>query len=214
VTRDTSAGLQLRTGAALVAVVAAGGLYFAFRPQEGMVDGWFSFVEQSGHHWWYMVVTWLRYPVVVVAGSLLAAAVCFRRDRPRFWACLFGPPVALATCELVIKPLVGRTLGGVYSYPSGSTVGAAALATVAVLATPIRWRTIAVVVVSLYTLWMAVAVVGLQWHYPTDSLAGVVYGVGVVLVADGLAWKVAVRLRDGSSPAVGPVGSRSAPPGG
>ena len=54
-TRDTSAGLQLRIGAALVAVVAAGGLYFAFRPQEGLVDGWFSFVEQSGHHWWYMV---------------------------------------------------------------------------------------------------------------------------------------------------------------
>lgn len=184
-----------------------------------MVDGWFSFIEQSGHHRWYLVVTWLRYPAVVVAGSLLAAAVCFRRDRPRSWACVFGPPAALATCELVIKPLVGRTLGGVYSYPSGSTVGAAALATAAVLATPIRRRTIAVVVASLYPLWMAVAVVGLQWHYPTDALAGVVYGVGVVLVADGLAWKAAIRWRDGSSPdpppVVGPVGtSRSAPPGG
>ena len=94
-------------------------------------------------------------------------------------------------------------------------MGAAALATAAVLAAPIRWRTIAVVVASLYTLWMAVAVVGLQWHYPTDSLAGVFYGVGIVLVADGLAWKVAVRLRDGSSPAVGSVGTRrAAPPGG
>ena len=89
---------------------------------------------------------------------------------------------------------MGRTLGGVYSYPSGSTVGAAALATVAVLAAPPRWRAATVVVAVLVSLWMSAAVVSLHWHYPTDALAGLAYGVGVVLVADGAAWRVAVRM--------------------
>jgi membrane-associated phospholipid phosphatase len=33
---------------------------------------------------------------------------------------------------------------------------------------------------------MVVAVIGLRWHLPTDALAGVVLGVGVVLLVDGL----------------------------
>jgi membrane-associated phospholipid phosphatase len=31
---------------------------------------------------------------------------------------------------------------------------------------------------------MLVAVIALRWHYPTDALAGVVLGVGVVLIVD------------------------------
>ena len=109
-------------------------------------------------------------------------------------ACLIGPTLALVTCELVVKPAVGRTLGGVYSYPSGSTAGVAALSTVAVLATASRWRMVTVVVAALVSLWMWIAVVFLHWHYPTDALAGLAYGAGVVLVADGAAWKIAARM--------------------
>jgi undecaprenyl-diphosphatase len=94
----------------------------------------------------------------------------------------------------VVKPLVGRSIGGVLSYPSGSTVGAAALATAAVLAVPTRWRVATAVVVTVYALWMALAVVALQWHYPTDSLAGLAYGAGVVLMVDGSVGAAADRL--------------------
>ena len=66
----------------------------------------------------------------------------------------------------------------------------AALSTAAVLATTIRWRWATVVVASLVSLWMWTAVVFLHWHYPTDALAGLAYGVGVVLVTDAAAWKV------------------------
>jgi membrane-associated phospholipid phosphatase len=45
-----------------------------------------------------------------------------------------------------------------------------------------------------YVLWMGVAVVARQWHYPTDALAGMAYGVGVVLVADGVAWRAGTAL--------------------
>ncbi len=170
-------------------------MYFAFRPGPVVVDGWFSFLVRSGRGPWLTGVTTLRYPVVIVAAAAVAAAVTFRRDRPRAWACLIGPILALVTCELVAKPLVGRTLGGVLSYPSGSTVGAAALAAAAALASPARWRTVTAIVGSVYALWMALAVIALQWHLPTDAIAGLAYGVGVVLVVDGSAWKVAVAMR-------------------
>jgi membrane-associated phospholipid phosphatase len=41
---------------------------------------------------------------------------------------------------------------------------------------------------------MAVAVVALRWHYPTDALAGLAFGVGVVLVVDSTAGLAARRM--------------------
>jgi membrane-associated phospholipid phosphatase len=205
---------ELTAGAVLVVMAAAGGVYFALRPASGRVDGWFLDLIGASNSSWYTHVTSLRHPVVIVVGSVIAAAVSLPRDRARAAACLVGPPLALLACELVAKPLVGRTLGGTLSYPSGSTVGAAALATAAVLVTPGRWRAVTIVVASLYALWMAVAVVSLRWHYPTDALAGLAFGVGVVLVVDAVASEVAqdldrwqARRRVSPSPA-----GESAPP--
>ena len=70
------------------------------------------------------------------------------------------------------------------SFPSGSAAGAAAVAAAVALAVPVGWRTATVAVGSVYALFMAVAVVSLQWHYPTDTLAGLAYGTGVVLLVD------------------------------
>jgi membrane-associated phospholipid phosphatase len=129
------------------------------------------------------------------------------RDRVRSLVCLIGPPLALVTSELVIKPLVDRTLGSGLSYPSGSTVGAAALGMAAVLAVPGRWRRPTIVLASIYGVWMAVAVTSLQWHYPTDALAGLSYGCGVVLVVD---W----AARCGSDALRRSATARQAPPTG
>ena len=192
--RDRQSVVELATGAALVVVVAAVGLGVAHRTVAVPVDRWILDLVPAGGGGWFTRVTWLRYPAVTLAGSAVAAAVVFRRDRLRAAACLIGPAVALITSELLVKPAVGRTLGGVYSYPSGSTVGAAALATVAVLAAPPRWRTATVVVAAVFSLWMSAAVVSLHWHYPTDALAGLAYGAGVVLLADGSAGRITVRM--------------------
>ena len=191
--RDKEATSELIAGAVLVGLVALGGVYFAFRPASGTVDGWFLSLFNASNSGWFTHVTSLRYPSWSSCGAVAAAVVTLPRDRPRAAACLIGPPLALVASELVVKPLVGRTLGGVLSYPSGSTVGAAALATAAVLATPARWRKIAVVVAGGYAVWMAVAVVALRWHYPTDALAGLLFGTGVVLAVDGLGWQAASR---------------------
>ncbi len=192
--RERQSAVELATGAGLVVVVAVVGLCVAHRTTGVPVDRWILDLVPGGGGGWFTRVTWLRYPAVTLAGSALAAAAVFRRDRYRAAACLVGPAVALITSELLVKPAVGRTLGGVYSYPSGSTVGAAALATVAVLAVPPRWRPATVVVAALFGLWMSVAVVLLHWHYPTDALAGLAYGTGVVLLADGSAGKLAVAM--------------------
>ncbi len=182
-------------GAGLVALVACGGLYLSARPNSTRLDQWLFDLVPSGTDGYLTRITWLRYPAVVVAVSVVLALVVVRRDRARALACLVAPPLALLSSELVIKPAVGRTLGGVLSYPSGSTVGAAALATAAVLVVPMRWRVAATVAASVYALWMAVAVVALRWHFPTDALAGLAYGTGFVLVVDGLVWWALRPLR-------------------
>jgi membrane-associated phospholipid phosphatase len=184
---------ELVVGAALVLLVALGGVYFAIRPDPGAVDAWVLDVVPGAKGSWYTEVTALRYPWFIVLGAVILFGLVFKRDRARALACLIGPPAALLLCELVAKPLTGRTLGGSLSYPSGSTAGAAALAAAAVLATPARWRTVVIVVAASYAVWMALAVIILRWHFPTDALAGLSFGVGVVLVVDGLAQLIGVR---------------------
>ncbi len=188
--RDRSATTELTVGIVLVALVLALGLYFAFRPRPVVIDGWFNFLVSSAKGTWFTSVTVMRYPAVIVVGAVVTALIALPRDKPRAWACLLGPCLALASSELLLKPAVGRTLGGVFSYPSGSAVGAAALATALVLAVPARWRITTVVVASVYALWMALAVVTMQSHLPTDALAGLAYGVGVVLMVDAVIWKL------------------------
>ncbi len=179
---------------ALLVLTAAGGLAVANGSGPSGLDTLAPDVLTSGHHSALTDVTSLRYPQVVVAVSVVLAVVAFPRDRIRSLVCLVGPPAALASTELVLKPLVGRTLGAGLSYPSGSTVGAAALGVAAVLAVPAAWRRRTAVAAAVYALWMALAVVSLQWHYPTDAAAGLAYGCGVVLLVDVAARTVAGPL--------------------
>ena len=140
-------------------------------------------------------VTALRFPQVIVAGSVVAAVVAYPADRLRSLACLVapaaGPGHLRAGGQAPGRPAPGdRTVVPVgldrrrrrpgrrrWCWPCRA-----------------RWRTLALIVGSAYTLWMAVAVIALQWHLPTDALAGAAYGAGVVLVVDGAVWALgAVR---------------------
>ena len=196
--RRRQAAVEVAVGSLLVLAMAAGGVYFAYRPASGSVDGWFLDVISASNSPFFRASTPLRYPVIIIVGSIVASGIAFRRDRPRAVACLVGPPLALFLAESMVKPVVGRTFGGALSYPSGSTVGAAALATAFILATPARWRVIAVVAGSAYALWVSVSVITLRLHYPTDALAGLAFGVGVVLLVDGLARMIADSAREAS----------------
>jgi len=113
--RDRLAVREVVVGAVVIVVVVLAGVYLSGH-DGGVVDRWLFRLVPSGHSW-FTAVTRLRYPAVTLVGAAVAAAVAFRRDRPRAVACLIGPPLALLTGELAIKPVVGRTLGGAYSYP-------------------------------------------------------------------------------------------------
>ncbi len=207
--RGRSATVEIVVGAVLILVTVAVGSRWADRSAPNRVDRWVFDRIGDSNSWMVTWVTYLRYPAVIIAGALVVAALTVRRDRIRAVACLIGPILALGTSELLVKPAVGRTFDGLFSYPSGSTVGAAALAAAVMIATPARWRAVTVVLASAYALWMTVAVIALRWHYPTDALAGLAYGLGTVLVVDGALWWLARqfgtwttvhRLRDSGRP--------------
>jgi len=100
-----------------------------------------------------------------------------------------GVALASALTELVLKPLVHRTVGDSLTYPSGHTTGVFALtaAIAVVLLAPRSGRPrpalrIAVVAGAVVIACaVGLAMIGLQFHYFTDTIAGAAVGTGVVL---------------------------------
>lgn len=124
--------------------------------------------------------------LVLVAGCLAA-----RRWRGALLAGI-AVPAASALTELVLKPLVGRTLHGALSFPSGhaTSMFALAAACAVLLANPPRARPPAaarlalalVLGAVLVAAMVAAAMVALDYHYVTDAIAGAATGTAVVLL--------------------------------
>jgi len=135
---------------------------------------------------------WLIFPGSPLAAGLLAAAIaaaCLIAGR------LNGAVLAVAAIPAadglndgLLKPLVHRTYLGVLTYPSGHTTAVFALAatvTVLLLAPPWRGKpgTLRVLVPAagcLLACVVAVALIGLRFHYFTDTVAGAAVGIGTV----------------------------------
>jgi membrane-associated phospholipid phosphatase len=119
--------------------------------------------------------------VAIVIGCLLAA-----RLNGAVLA-LLAVPVSVGLDELLFKPLFDRTYWGNLVYPSGhATAVFAVAATVTVLLMPqqrggARMLRIAVpTALGLLGCIVAAAVIGLRWHYFTDTVAGAAVGIGTV----------------------------------
>ena len=184
-TRTSRAGIELTVGTLLLGAVTVGGLYFLVRPGPTFLDRWGLAVFPAVHHSGLLLaVTRLGSPFVVVAAAVAGFLATLRRDRPRAVALLLGPVLAVAGCDWVVKPVVDRTFADVVSFPSGTVTAVAAVATVGLLATADRWRSVIATLGGTVTVLAIVSVISLRWHYPTDALAGVATGVGVVLLTD------------------------------
>jgi len=181
-------------GVVLVGVSVVAGVMVRLHPGPNRVDRrGFAAIPKSTDSTILHRITDLGLPVVLVATTLLAAALVVRRDRWRAMACVAGPLLTAVLVEYVFKPLVGRRYLGVLSYPSGNVADLAAVATALAVAVP-RWLRPAVIAVAAVAVGlMIVAVIGLRWHYPTDALAGAVLGIGVVLLMDGTIHLMALR---------------------
>ncbi len=138
-------------------------------------------------------------PVVVMVLVLVLACLVTRRWRGAVLAAV-AVPAAAGFAELVLKPLVGRTLLGALSFPSGTETRVFAVAAVfaVLMADPVRPRIPAavrlsvVVAVQLAAVAVAVALVALDQHYFTDTVGGAAVGTAVALatalILDQLAW--------------------------
>jgi membrane-associated phospholipid phosphatase len=183
------AGVLLACCVILVAVL---GIAFAHHTTAGHLDQAIDspVITWLGSH--PRLAAWLAAPgsqlpaaglsaVIVVAclltgrlkGALLAAAAV---------------PAAVGLNDGLCKPLVHRTYLGALSYPSGHTATVFALAaTVAVLLhappRPAQPRPVRIVIEAAACVLggvVAVGVIGLRWHYFTDTVAGAAVGIGAV----------------------------------
>jgi undecaprenyl-diphosphatase len=167
-----------------VSVVAA--VAVAHHPEATALDRLgFDLIPRADRSSVLIKISDLGTPLVLVLATVAAALSALGRDRRRALACLVGPVVVAVLVEYTFKPLVARQFEGVLSYPSGNVADVAAVLTAWSLAVPSRYRAATIGVGVVLTGMMVVAVIGLRWHYPSDALAGLVLGVGVVLLIDG-----------------------------
>jgi membrane-associated phospholipid phosphatase len=125
--------------------------------------------------------------VALLIAALVVACVAVRRLDGALLAVVAVPAAILLTEGL--KQLFDRTLNGAPVYPSGHTATAFALATVMMIlmlcpsrhVLPFPVRLAITLVAMLIGCAVALAVIGLNWHYFTDTLAGAAVGIGTVI---------------------------------
>ena len=138
------------------------------------------------------LLLWLAAPGSLIPAGVLCAVIvgaCLLTGRLN-GAVLAATavPVAVGLDEALLKPLVHRTYWGNVVYPSGHTTAVFALAatvTVLLLVPPqparaAASRVLIPVATCVLGVVVAVAVIGLQWHYFTDTVAGGAVAIGTV----------------------------------
>jgi membrane-associated phospholipid phosphatase len=128
-------------------------------------------------------------PVLVLCGLLGWWCLRMRRRRGAVLVAV-GVPAAAVLTQVLLKPLINRTLLGGLSFPSGhaTAVFALAVVTAVLLADPPppgpapRTRAVLAAAALLAALAVAIGLVLLDFHYASDVVAGAAVGTGVVLL--------------------------------
>ena len=145
-------------------------------------------------------------PLVIIAGLLL-----WRRP----WAALYFvcATIASALVVLVMKSLIGRprptdilVTADVGSFPSGHSANAALIATTLGI---IFWRTWVWIVGAAYTLLMMLSRTYLGAHWISDTVGGMLVGVGLAVIIWAPFAYVLYRERHKPHP---PIWAKAAPP--
>jgi membrane-associated phospholipid phosphatase len=152
------------------------------------VDAWIR-ARVAGHVRALTLVEDLAEPaqVAVVTALIVLACLAARRVKGALLAAI-SVLLAAGLTEFVLKPLFDRHLNGYLVYPSGHTCRIFTLAAVlTVLAlNPPRRRPPRVVKIAIAVAGalagtaVAVAMIGLGYHYFTDTIGGAALGIGVV----------------------------------
>ena len=201
-------------------LTAVGGVLTAHHAQAGWLDRSVDAQIQSalaGHNGLLVPAADIAKPsrVSVLVVVLVVACVAVRRLDGALLA-VVGVPVAILVAE-GLKQLFDRTLNGAPVYPSGHTATAFALAAVVMILVfspsrhvlPFAVRLAITLAAMLVACAVALAVIGLNWHYFTDTLAGVAVGAGTV-VGVSLAIDWAFQHATAASPTTAPAKTANA----
>src|ERR1700722_2702327 len=128
-------------------------------------------------------------PLAITAMTALLCYCCLAMRRYRAAILVAGGEIGASVLTSLLKPEVGRMLGGSLSYPSGHTTAALALATGVVLviasSEPTRMprsMRIALSVLAVGTASLvALGMVAWHEHYLTDTFGGAAVGIGVTI---------------------------------
>lgn len=210
--------------AACAAVTAGFGVSLAGKGQTGWLDSAADARIQSALDQYPPVLRFLigagtLLPVSLMTAALVLACVLTRRWSGAVLAAVVVP-AGVVLAEYVLKPLIGRTMLGALSFPSGHVTAVFALAgACAVLLVdppghrvPGPARLLLAFAALLAASAVAVATVAQAAHYFTDVVGGAAVGTGVVLACtltlDVLATRHFLAARPRRAPAARP------PPGG
>jgi undecaprenyl-diphosphatase len=204
--------------ACCVAVVAALGAWFQHTEWPGWLDKAVDrplYTGLGGHRGLLLPVAALgtAVPVTVMACALVLASLVLRRWRAAVLVAV-AVPVASGLTELLLKPVIGRTIEGAFSFPSGRATGAFSIAAaLAVLLIdparprrPAALRVLVSVAAVLLAAAVAVAAIALRFHYFTDTVGGAAVGTGTVLATALILDRLAAR-RQRRQPAAGSADS-------
>ncbi|MBC6449506.1 phosphatase PAP2 family protein [Actinokineospora xionganensis] len=146
-------------------------------------------------------LTLCTHPAAMVAVIAIMAAIAVRAGRPKVAVlAVLGPVLAAGINTVALKPLFNRTHQDTLAYPSGHTTTLVAILTVIVLvaaANSTRAQTVrtAVIAFGLYVVG-AGAIVGREFHYLTDTIGALFWGVAAVIVLAALIDLAAKRVGD------------------
>jgi membrane-associated phospholipid phosphatase len=126
----------------------------------------------------------------LVAVALVVAALVGRRRNVAALAAI-SVPLAWILTEFALKPLVNERIGGFLTYPSGHTQAVLCVTTILAVALlnppgarPSAWlRAVVLAIMLAVGVAVAISMIGLDYHYFTDTVAGAAVGVGVTLAA-------------------------------
>lgn len=182
-------------------VVAALGLLFSGQRVSSALDEnvyWTVYKQFVGERGLLEAMLVPTEPVLLVIVIGLIVMVAIARHRPRLAVlAVAGPLIASLLSSPVLKPLFGRTINnGSLAFPSGHTTGMVSVLTVLVLATVTMrksWTILAIVGALVIAVVGATALVGMKYHYVTDTVGGAGVAIAVVLTTALLIDRVAGR---------------------
>jgi membrane-associated phospholipid phosphatase len=203
--------------AACVLVIATLGLLLREQAQPDRLDSIVDTALVASFRGHQGVLSWFALPgstIPLIAVSIAIAAGCLIARRPNGAVlAVTAVPVTAFLDDRVLKHLVDRTHSGQLSFPSGHAASAMTLATVlgVLLHDPAQRTAARVARAALVLLTCAVAslvavgVIGLRWHYFTDTVAGVALGTGTVLMLAFLIDLVPAAMRSRGGPRGNPA---------